>query len=153
MRPYVIIFLSLAAVAAVTLGGVAAARVADDDEQQMTLPAEIGDVSAATAVEVRDAAGRVVLQGTLAGTADASGEIERKAKLAAGDGSSASGEAEIEVVRSKATGAMEVEVDLDVAGLAAATTYTFHLDGRQAASFTTDAKGKAEIELAPAAGK
>jgi hypothetical protein len=148
-----IILLSAAGVAATAAAGIAAARVGDDDEQQMTLPADIGDVSGATAVEVRDASGRVALSGTLAGTADASGEIERKAKLAASDGTSATGEAEIEIVRSKTTSAMEVEVDLDVEKLAASTPYTLHLDGRQAASFTTDAKGTAEIELGPAAAR
>jgi hypothetical protein len=152
MRTAIILF-SAAAVAATAAAGVAAARLGDDDEQQMTLPADIGDVSAATAMEVRDSAGKVILQGTLAGTADADGKIERKAQLAAKDGSPATGEAEIEIVRSKATGAMEVEVDLDVDRLAASTAYTLHIDGRQAASFTTDAKGSAEIELAPAPAK
>ena len=33
------------------------------------------------------------------------------------------------------------------------TAYTIHLDGRQAASFTTDDKGKAEVELTAASSK
>jgi len=150
MRRTLTIILSAAAIAGVCFGAVSLARAAE--EQQSTLPAEFTDVSTIATVEVRDAGGRVILQGTFAGTPEANGDLERKAQLAATDGSAASGEAEIEIERSK-SGALEIEVELDVAKLGASTAYGFFLDGRQAALFTTDAKGEAEIELAPAAGK
>ena len=130
--------------ALVVAGGAALIRA---DEPKQPLPAEAGDVSRASAVEVRDASGAVVLQGMF-GEAPASsdGDVERKATLAARDGSAASGEAEIEVSRS-ASGEVEQEVELDAEKLAPSAPYTLHLDGRQVASFTTDAKGGAEVEL------
>ena len=149
MRRTLTIILSAAAIVAVTGGAITFAR-AEAEEQQFTLPAEFTDLAAIAAIEVRDASGSVVLHGTFAGTPEADGNLERKAKLAAKDGSAATGEAEIEIEKSEKTGAVKVEVDLDVAKLAASTAYSFHLDGRLAASFTTDAKGEAEVELVSA---
>ncbi len=136
---------ALFGLAALVAAGAALTRA---DEAKQPLPTDAGDVSRASAVEVRDASGRVVLQGTFGEAAPASsdGDVERKATLAARDGSSASGEAEVEVTRSS-SGAVEQEVELDAEKLAPSAAYTLHLDGRQVASFTTDAKGGAEVEL------
>jgi hypothetical protein len=152
MRRFNVIILSTAVLAAATVGAVVAAR-SEAHEQQVALPAEFADVSGIAVAEVRDAAGKVILDGAFTGNPEANGDLERKARLAAKDGSAATGEAEIEVSRSEKSGTKSVEVELDVSELAASTTYTLHLDGRQAASFTTDAKGEAEIELVPDAGK
>jgi hypothetical protein len=147
MRTLVIIL------SAVTLAGGAAAAVLFAADDKRPLPAELGDVSAARAIEVKDAAGRTVLHGELgaAETAD-DGDVERKATLAARDGSGASGEAEIEVSRSS-SGAVEQEVEIDVEKLSPSATYTLLVDGRPAATFTTDDKGGAEVELASAGGR
>ena len=119
------------------------------EETRPRLSAEAGDLSAATTVEVKDAAGRVVLSGTFgAATTDDDGAAERKAPLA-GDGS---GEAEVEVEK-RASGAPVQELEIDVKGLGAATTYTIHVDGRAAGSFTTDAAGEAEVEMSSAGGR
>ena len=139
--------------AVVLAGAAGAAALLSADEPARALPAELGDVSAVRAIEVRDAAGRAVLGGELgaAETAD-DGEVERKAVLAARDGSAASGEAEIETGKG-ASGAVEQEVEIDVRGLAPSAEYALLLDGRTAATFTTDAKGAAEVELASAGGR
>lgn len=150
MRRPLTIILSVTALAAAA-GTMATVRSEAATEQQFTLPAEFADVATIAAVEVRDSAGHVVLHGTFSGTAEANGDVERRAPLSARDGSSASGEAEIEITKSK--GGVEVEVELDASGLAASSAYTMHLDGRHAAAFTTDGKGEAEVELVPAGGK
>jgi hypothetical protein len=134
-----------AATAAVT--GAALLRA---DESAQALRAEAGDLSTATTVEVRDASGRAVLSGSLAAAAtDADGDLERKAPLAAMDGTAAAGEAEIEISKAR-SGAVEQELEVDVKGLAASTAYTIHVDGRAAGAFTTDASGEAEVELSSA---
>ncbi len=146
------IILSALAIGATSVLAVGAARLVGE-EVKAALPAEFADVSGVAAVEVKDAAGRVVLQGAFgAAEADDDGDVERKATLAAKDGSSASGEAEVETGKA-GSGAAKQEVEVSVEKLAPSATYTIHLDGRQAASFTTDDKGKAEVELTSASGK
>ena len=132
------------AAAAAAVGGAALLRA---DGPAQALPAEAGDLSTVTAVEIRDASGRAVLSGSLGQPAAASdGDVERKATLAATDGSAAAGEAEVEISKAK-SGAVEQELEVDVKGLAASTPYTVHVDGRAAGSFTTDGSGEAELEL------
>jgi hypothetical protein len=146
------IILSAVAIGATSILAVGAARLVGE-EAKTVLPAEFTDVSGISSVEVRDASGRVILQGTLGAPADDDdGEVERKATLAAKDGSSASGEAEVEFGKSGSVAATQ-EVEVSVEKLAVSTIYTVHLDGRQAASFTTDDNGKAEVELASASAR
>ena len=116
----------------------------DGSDDAGTLPAALGDLSRATAVEVKDAEGRVVLSGTF-GTEqkDDDGARERKAALAAASGPG-EGEAEIEVT---ADATPRVELEVEVENLAASQTFTVYVDGQQAATLTTDARGKAEVEL------
>jgi len=143
-------FIVAGVVLAAATAAVTGAALLRADGPAQALPAEAGDLSTAATVEVRDASGRAVLSGALAAAAaDSDGDVERKAPLAATDGSAASGEAEVEVSKSK-SGAAEQELEVDVKGLAASTAYTIHVDGRAAGSFTTDASGEAEVELSSA---
>jgi hypothetical protein len=125
------------------LSAVGLARL-DGSDEAGTLPAALGDLSRASAVEVKDAEGRVVLSGTFgAEQKDDDGARERKAALAATSGP-AKGEAEIEVT---ADATPRVELEIEVENLAASQTFTVYVDGQQAATLTTDARGKAEVEL------
>ena len=146
------IILAAAAIGAVAVGAaIAVPRSAD--ETVAALPAEFTDVSALSKVEVRDAAGRVVLSGTLGAPADDDdGDVERKTALTAAEGATGAGEAEVETGKA-GSGDTKQEVEVTVEKLSPSTAYTIHLDGRQAASFTTDDKGKAEVELSAASSK
>ena len=134
------------------LGGAGAAWLAAED-QKHPLPADVGDLSGATEVEVRDAAGQAVLKGRLETDTDDTRELEKLAKLAPASGGAGQGEAEVEVKRAAAGGAVRQEVEVKVQKLAPSTTFTIHVDGRQVGSFTTDAQGGAEVELVSAVAK
>jgi hypothetical protein len=126
--------------AAVAVFGVALAAAA---ENRVALPADAGDLSGASAVEVRDASGHAVLSGTFGETVESAGERERKAALT---GQAGRGEAEVETWTSKDGKDMQ-ELEVDVEGLEPETALTVFVDGRQVASLTTDKGGEGEIEL------
>jgi hypothetical protein len=130
----------VAAVAAVLgLAGAIAVSVEAAD-QTGRLPASMADLSGAREVKVRDASDQVVLLGAFAA---ANAEGERKAMLSASSGT-ARGEAEVEPLDKNGAG---FELEVDVEGLTANASYAIHLDGTIAGTVTTDADGKAEIEL------
>jgi hypothetical protein len=138
------LFLSIVSVLLVS-GALGVAAAMRDDEQP--LPAEAGDLAQAQAIEVRDAAGRVVLSGRFGeGEADDDdGDVERKADLRAAAGA-ARGEAEIEL-SGQASGTRAQELDVDLEGLPGGTAFTVHLDGRSVAALTTDERGRAEVKI------
>jgi hypothetical protein len=109
------------------------------------IPAGIGDLNTVSQVQVRGQDGQVVLAGQFGEATTEDGETERTARLTATAGANASGQAEIEVVTRGTR--VERELELEVDGLAANTSYSFLIDQQQAATFTTDAKGGAEVEL------
>jgi hypothetical protein len=116
---------------------------ADEDQP---LPAEAGDLSSATAIEVRDAGGQALLSGTFgAGEKDDDGDVERRADLRSASGA-AGGEAEIEI--SSRAGEPQQELEFEVQGLPAGTSFGLFLDGRQITTFTTDERGRASAEMA-----
>ena len=109
------------------------------------IPAGIGDLATVSQAQVRGSDGQVVLAGQFGEATVEDGETERIARLTSTAGGNASGEAEIEMVTRGTT--VERELELDVDGLAPNTTYSFVIDQQQAATFTTDGKGGAEVEL------
>jgi hypothetical protein len=134
------------------LCAVAAVGIArlDGADREAPLPAALGDLSRATAVQVKDAEGRVVLEGTFgAEQTDDDGAKERKAVLAAPNGKG-NGEAEIEVVGGSAP---RVDLEIEVEGLAGGQTFSVHVDGQHAATITTDAGGDCEVELSSGSGQ
>jgi hypothetical protein len=139
-------------VAVLVLAGAGGAWLAAED-QKHPLPAEVGDLSNAAEVEVRDGAGQAVLRGKLEVDTDDNRELEKLAKLAAAGGGAGSGEAEVEVKRNASGAAERQEVEETVEKLAPSTTFTIHVDGRQVGSFSTDAQGKAEVEFVSAVAK
>jgi hypothetical protein len=134
------------------LGGAGAAWLAAED-QKHPLPADVGDLSSASEVEIRDAAGQAVLKGRLETDTDDNRELEKLAKLTPASGGSGQGEAEVEVKRAAAGGAVRQEVEVKVQKLAAGATFTIHVDGRLVGSLTTDAQGEAEVELVSAVAR
>jgi hypothetical protein len=139
--------LGLVGLVTVSCGVVAAAGIArlDGSDDVRPLPAALGDLSRARTVEVKDAEGRVVLEGTFgAEEADEDGGRERKAVLGA-KGGPGQGEAEIEVVSGGS--APRVELEIEVEALAAGRPFTVYVDGQEAATLTTDSGGDAEVEL------
>jgi hypothetical protein len=132
---------ALIAVVGIALGSLAVGAA----QSKGPLPAEAGDLASATRVEVKDASGRAVLAADLGAVVESGGERERKALLAGAGG--ARGEAEVELTSAE-DGTAHQELEVDVAGVAPNAALTVFVDGRALGSFTADARGEAEIELA-----
>ena len=110
---------------------------------QTTTPAT--DLTNAAITEVRDAQGVVVLSGPFQAVDEDDDDVERKAVLApTGVDADATGEAEVEFAR---TAPAEQEVEFSVRHLAPGVALTFVIDGTAIATATTDARGRAEVEL------
>ena len=116
-------------------------------EVKQTLPQSIGDLSAARLIEVKDAGGQAVLSGTLTFKSERDGDVEGVANLTAGASTAgASGKAEIDVSAERG-GAKRQEIEVEARGLTPGASYSLEVDGRQAATFTADSRGAAELEL------
>jgi hypothetical protein len=117
------------------------------DEIEQRLPPSITNLAQANTVEIKDGSGQVVLSGNFSASNSKPDEVERKAVLAGtGAGASATGKAEIEISKMK-NGATEQEIEIEVSRLTAATAFSLFVDGQEVGTFTTDAKGEAEIEF------
>jgi hypothetical protein len=105
------------------------------------------DYRTAKVVQVKDAQGKIVLQGTYAVVPEApdDDDTERRATLSptAAD-SDAAGEAEVEFAKE---GAIAQEVEFSVEQFEAGAALTFVIDGREVATAKTDAQGQVEVEL------
>lgn len=122
-------------------------------EVKQPLPSFVGDLAAARSVEIKDAAGQIVLSGNFAAESERNGEIEGKAPLTgAATNPAAHGEAEFEV-STKSGGGKAKELEFSLRGLAPATAYGIFLDGQQVATFSTDRRGAAQLELKDAEAK
>ncbi len=111
------------------------------------LPADVGDLSNAQFMIVKDSAGTIVLSGRLIRQPADGDEVEREGDLiGTGDFATAKGRAEVEV---KQVGEhLEQEVELAVKGLPAKTTYAVFIDTKQIGTITTNDRGLGELELA-----
>jgi hypothetical protein len=129
------------------LGCVVVAAVAGEGgEIKQPLPASLDDLAAVRLVEVRDAAGQIVLGGSFTMATKKNGDVEGEATLAAtGVDADAVGKAEVEV--STKNGNLDKELEIEVTKLAPGTTFNLFVDGQQAAVFTTDQQGAAELEM------
>lgn len=106
------------------------------------------DLAAAKLIEIRDAGGQVVLNGNMITTeTERDGDIERIAPLVStGVIADAKGKAEIEVSTER-NGMLERDLEVEVYSLAAGTSYNLFIDGQQIASFSTNGRGAAELEM------
>jgi hypothetical protein len=136
----------------VMTGGIAAVWLQDTivaQSNEASLPEDVGDLSNATTVEVKDSTGAVVLRGHFVDSPEDDDDVERKATLTGGGTTAkATGEAEIEVSRSN--NRLDQEVEVSVSNLDPAATYTVFVDAKQLGTFQTNQNGKAELELATA---
>jgi hypothetical protein len=137
------------AFALLAAGGAASVGAAD---QKQPLPADVGDLSNAAEVEVRDSSGQAVLRGRLEVDEDEA-DKEKKGRLTATAEGAGAGEAEVEVRRNSSGAVVRQEVEIKVEKLAAGASFTIHVDGKQVGSITTDAKGTADVEFVSAVGR
>lgn len=115
-------------------------------ESKQPLPPSLDDLAAVRLVEVRDAAGQIVLGGSFTMATKKNGDVEGKATLAAtGVDADAAGEVEVEV--STRNGNVDKELEVEVSKLAPGTTFSLFIDGQQAAVITTNQRGAAELEM------
>ncbi|MCA1567629.1 MAG: hypothetical protein LC803_18670 [Acidobacteria bacterium] len=138
--PIVVMFL--------TFGYAALAIVRSDSREiKQPLPSSLDNLAAVKLVEIKDGGGRVILSGNFTVTTKYDGEIEEKSPLAAtGVDPDARGVAEIEISNKK-NSVTEKELEVEVRQLSAHTSYDLFIDGQQAASFKTNHRGEAELEM------
>jgi hypothetical protein len=123
------------------------------EEVKQPLPSSIGDLAAAKVVEIKDAAGQIVLSGNFVARNERDGDVEGKALLTGtASNAAAQGEAEFEISTNK-NGATERELEVSVRKLAPGTSFGMFVDGQQIATFSTDQRGAAELEMKDAPTK
>jgi len=116
-------------------------------EVKQLLPSSVGDLAGAKLVEIKDAAGQVVLSGNFVVENKRSGDVEGKALLTGtGINATGNGEAEFEVSKNR-KGTTEKELEVSVRLLAPGTSYGMFVDGQQVATFSTNHQGAAELEM------
>jgi hypothetical protein len=107
---------------------------------------ELGDVSEAHVVEIRDQGGVTVLSGEFRSRIDVLGNTEKDAALFDPSGRRVVGEVELEV---PAPGRRNrrPELEVDIMDLSPQQTFTVVVDDRPVASFMTDDRGSVDREL------
>lgn len=98
----------------------------------------LGDLASASRIEIRDSSGAPVLSGTFEQPAGMVDDDDRDARLT-GEGD-ARGEVDIDLDDD------DQDIEVEVRGLEANQSYSVWIDGRQVGSFTTDGRGRAEVE-------
>jgi hypothetical protein len=122
-------------------------------EVKQPLPSSIVDLAAAKLVEIKDPTGQIVLSGNFAPENKQGGAVEGKALLTgSGSNATARGEAEFEV-STTGNGGTEKELEISVSKLAPGTSFSLFIDGRQVATFSTNQRGAAELEMKDAPTK
>jgi hypothetical protein len=122
-------------------------------EVKQPLPSSVGDLTTAKLVEIKDAAGQIVLSGNFVVEKKQDGNVEGKALLTGtGINATAKGDAEFEVSMNR-VGATEKELEISVRRLAPGTSFNLFVDGQQVVTFSTDQRGAAELEMKDAPTK
>ena len=125
-------------------GGVAFALVLGPE--QMASVVELGDVSDADVVEIRDHRGVTVLSGEFRSRVDALGNTEKDAALLDRGGRRVVGEVELELP-ARGRDNRRPELEVDIMDLAPKQTFTVAVDDRVVATFITDDRGSVDMEL------
>jgi len=107
---------------------------------------ELGDVSEAQVVEIRDQGGVTILSGEFRSHVDALGNTEKDAALMDRRGRRVIGEVELEVP-AQGRENRRPELEVDIIELKPRQTYTVVVDDRTVATFTTDDRGSIDMEL------
>lgn len=106
----------------------------------------LGDLRNAHLVEIRDAGGKVVLSGEFRSRVDSLGNTEKDAELTNQRGATVIGEVEIELP-APGRDHTRPELEVDIIHLQPRQTHTVVIDDRIVATFTTDDRGSADLEL------
>lgn len=116
-------------------------------EVKQPLPSSVGDLAGAKLVEIKDAAGQIVLSGSFVVENKQDGDVEGKALLTGtGINAESKGEAEFEVSKNR-KGTTEKELEVSVRKLAPGTSFSVFVDGQQVTTFSTNHQGAAELEM------
>ena len=107
---------------------------------------DLGDVSDATIVEIRDHRGAAVLSGEFRSRIDMLGNTEKDAALTDRRGQPVIGEVEIEIP-AKTREHRRSELEVDIIGLPPRETFTVAIDDRIVGAFRTDDRGSVDMEL------
>ncbi|HXG68452.1 MAG TPA: hypothetical protein VNO70_25380 [Blastocatellia bacterium] len=135
--------------------GYAAIRVVSSNVQEVEqpLPPALNNLADAKLIEIKDAGGQVVLSGNFVLITTVGDETERVATLtAAGSDPDARGIAEIEITQTN-NAVAEQELELTVEQLTAGAAFRVFVDNQEAASFTANHQGVAEVEFSSALSK
>jgi hypothetical protein len=120
-----------------------AVALAVSGENRVVLPGSAGDLSLASAIEVKDGSGQVVASGTFGERERSGHERERTAVLTGPQ--DVKGEAEVETRTADGQTMQELEVELK--GVAPGAALTVFVDGLQVGSLVANSGGEAEIEM------
>lgn len=123
-----------------------AAGVALGSEPSVGQPLELGNLSEAHIVEIRDVGGRTMLSGEFRTRRDSIGNMEKDAALIDRTGSRVIGEIEIEVSGPNASDRGQ-ELEIDVITLAPLGTFTLFIDDRAVVTFASDDRGSVDVEI------
>lgn len=127
-------------------GGLVAGGVLLFGDLSPSAPAmQLGDLSQAQVVEIRDDRGRTVLSGEFRERTDPVGNVEKDAALVDSSGQQVIGEVEVEINKRESEPHQELEVD--IISLAPAARFTVVIDDRAVAAFTTDDRGSIDFEM------
>ena len=122
-------------------------------EVKQPLPSTVGDLATAKLVEIKDAAGQVVLNGNIVHKNKQDKDVEGEALLT-GSGTNAEAKGKLEVeVSTNSNGLTEKELELDVRGLTPGASFSLFLDGQQVTTFVTDLHGSVDLEMKAATTK
>lgn len=106
----------------------------------------LGDMSAATLVEIRDQRGAVALSGEFRSRVDSLGNTEKDAELTDQQGRTVIGEVELEIP-APTREHRRVELEVDIIHLRPRERYTVVIDDRTVGVFVTDDRGSVDLEL------
>lgn len=126
------------------VGGVGFALVVGSPQTPPTV--ELGDISEADVVEIRDQRGVTVLSGEFRSRVDSLGNTEKDAALLDRRGRRVVGEVELELPASGREN-RRPELEVDIMELAPQQTFTVVVDDRVVATFKTDDRGSVDMEL------
>ena len=128
----------------VIIGGLAMPSLTGETGIPSTI--ELGDVSEAHIVEIRDHRGQTILSGEFRSRVDMLGNTEKDAALTDRHGRPAVGEVELEIPAPLRQD-RRPELEVDILGLPGRETFSIAIDDRIVGTFTTDDRGSVDMEL------
>jgi hypothetical protein len=109
-------------------------------------PIQLGNISAADIVEIRNERGEPVLFGEFRSQVDSLGTVEKDAALIDHLGRKVIGEVELEIPASNRAN-RRPELEVDIIGLPPRQRFVIVIDDREVGTFTTDDRGSVDMEL------